>query len=107
MVTISIVLALCIAIVLPILSAKGKGWRGLWFGLSIPTLIVAIYFGSRPVLTLEQTRTAAEDQSISEEQYELMKNMDPAALALAMGVCLGCLISGCVYRKPSTLGCRQ
>jgi hypothetical protein len=107
MVSISTLLALGIAIALPILSAKGKGWRGLWFGLAIPTLLLALFFGSQQVLTLEQTRTASGNPNITQEEYELMNDMDPAAAALAAGAFLGCLIAGCVYRKPNTLGDRD
>jgi hypothetical protein len=100
MASISILLALGIAIVLPILSAKGKGWRGLWFGLSIAALVIAVFLGSQPVRTLEQTQSIAGSQ-ITPEQFEIMNGMDSVFLFLAVGAFLGCLIAGCVYRKPN------
>ena len=100
MASISILLALGVAIALPILSAKGKGWRGLWFGLSIAALVIAIILGSQPVRTLEQTEAIAGTQ-ISPEQFEIMNGMDSVGLFLAVGTFLGCLIAGCGYRKPN------
>lgn len=100
MASISILLGLGIAIALPILSAKGKGWRGLWFGLSIAALVVTIFLGSQPVLTLKQTEAVAGRQ-ITPELFEIMNGMDSVFLCLAVGAFLGCLIAGCVYRKPN------
>jgi hypothetical protein len=99
MLPVNLLLALGIAIVLPVLAAKGKAWRGLWFGLSVASLVIAIFLGSQPVLTLEQTRTVARDQSITPEQYKVMEDLDTAGLALFAGTFLGCLIAGLVYRK--------
>lgn len=100
----SLLTALVIAIFLPILSAKGIGWRGLWFGLSIAALVIAIALGSQPAQTLEQTKRVLGNQNISQEQYEIMENLDTAGLALTVGAFLGCLIAGCVYRVPPSGG---
>jgi len=45
MVQVSLLLGLGLAVMLPILAAKGRGWRGLWFGLSIAALVIALFLG--------------------------------------------------------------
>ena len=105
MVAMATLFALIIAIALPVLSAKGRGWRGLWFGLSIPALLLAIFFGSQRVLTFEQTRLASGNPNLTREEYESMNGMDPAAAALAAGAFLGCLIAGCHRLKWSPIFC--
>lgn len=100
MVELSIFFAVLIAVAFPIFSAKGRGWRGLWFGLSVATLVIVVVLGSQPVLTIEQTRELAGNQNITQQQHEIMQHLDTSGLALAVGAFIGFLIAGCVYRKP-------
>lgn len=102
MLTISLLIALGITITLPVFAAKGKGWRGLWFGLTVPFLLFAWFLGSETTQTKQQTE-AQLGYSISQEQYELMNQMDPAGLALTLGAFFGCLIAGCLFRKARVL----
>jgi hypothetical protein len=92
------VIGLGAAIALPILAAKGNGYRGLWFGLSIPALLLVLVLGSMPVYTFEQTKKETGRPDLRRDEYELMKDMDPAGIWLFGGAFLGCLIGGCVYR---------
>jgi Na+/H+-dicarboxylate symporter len=91
MVPVSLLLGLGIAIMLPILAAKGKGWRGLWFGLSIAAFVISWMTGSSPSLVPKTTDPI--EKSVDEA-------VDVASVALPVGCFLGCLIAGCVYRKP-------
>lgn len=99
MISISLLIGLGIAIAFPVLAAKGKGWRGLWFGLSIAALVIVLLVGLDPVSTKEQTE-AQLGYRVTQQQYELMNEMDPSVVALGTGAFLGCLIAGCVYRNP-------
>jgi hypothetical protein len=93
-----ILAGLILAAVIPIAAAKGKGWRGLWFGLAVPALLIAVFIGSSPV----QTKSEIEAQlghAINDRQYEVMEGLDSAALAISSGACLGCVIGGAVFRK--------
>src|ERR1022692_1685795 len=101
MIPVSLLSALGIAILLPILSAKGKGWRGLWFGLAIASLVVSafLFMGATGAdLAVEQAEQRGADTGIAQGVKELF---DVGLPVLALGSFLGCLIAGCIYRKPS------
>lgn len=100
--SLGIALGFLAAVVLPILAARGKGWRGVWFGLCIPLFLVAYFIGSSPVETKSQTE-AELGHAIDQQTYRVMGDFDDLALTLSLGAALGCLVGGCVYRPRMTV----
>lgn len=95
--------SLAIMIALPILSAKGRGWRGLWFGLVIASLVVALFFFwlgiSSPPITVEQINASRADPAAVAVVGGTNMFFTVGLPLLAASSFIACLIAGCVYRR--------
>lgn len=100
--TIGLLAGLGLAILLPCLAASGRWWRGLWFGLCVPAVLLAVILGSEPV----DTKYSVEQElghAIDDQTFAVMNGLDEAWLGIFLGAAAGSFIAGCVYRpkKPA------
>lgn len=102
MIGVGIIITLAIAIFLPYLSTKGKGWRGLWFGLAIAALVVSVMFGSGVLTTAEITMKMQPEVPLESARSvaNFMNSTELVLLLLAVAAFVGCLIAGCIHREP-------
>lgn len=87
----AILVGLGISAGLPLVAARGTGWRGLWFGFSAAAFVLA--------LILNQPDSAADLQRYPPSEWPAIRAVGFVMFCAAAGSALGCFLAGCFYRK--------
>ena len=83
-------LTLMFVVIPPILAAKGKLYRGLWFAFAIISFVLSLLF----LLTIPQLIS----------QHSHSEQVNPVSIAaaivwLALATSFGCFLAGCTFRQ--------
>jgi hypothetical protein len=93
-----VLIALVGAIGVPVMAARGKGYRGAYFGWAVAFLLAALFVGAIFVgATPPHGASASAARGIA-----LMNEMGVGLTVALLGIALGCLMGGAFYRAPKT-----
>jgi len=82
------------AIIPPIIAARGKLYRGLWFALCIIMLAIGgLFFLELGYLYTQDT------QAIYGPSLAKMQKITADLILLSLGASFGCFLAGCTFRQ--------
>jgi hypothetical protein len=80
----------------PVMAARGKGYRGAYFGWAVALVLAALFVG---VIFVGATPPPGTDAHTA-EGIAMMNDMGPGLAVALFGIAFGCLMGGAFYRAP-------
>lgn len=91
----SLLLALAVAVVIPILAANGKAYRGVYGAVALSSIVVALFtFGLMGSVGPNPTESEQLGQAIVNEY-------GPPLIFLLIGCAIGGVLGAMLYRPPA------